>query len=163
MKHWIQNHVSFSPAEDEEDDGWRWRSWSVERALQKKLSQPIFFSEKWQGCTVPLLICKLLQKWSFQIWRNHSTCYTHQLIVYSIMSNPHTWFVGLRLGWLPSSGKQELSSPSPGTEGSRTDGRYTGCFRITVKSKTRRIRPLFRLKWFSQSFLGSILRDILIY
>ena len=35
MKHWIQNHVNFSPADDEEDDGWRWRSWSVERALQK--------------------------------------------------------------------------------------------------------------------------------
>ena len=38
----------------------------------------------------------------------------------------------------------------------------TGCFRITVKGKTRRIRPLFHLKWFSQSFLDPILRDILI-
>ena len=40
---------------------------------------------------------------------------------------------------------------------------YTECFRITVKSKTRRIRPLFHLIWFSQSFLDSILRDILIF
>ena len=35
--------------------------------------------------------------------------------------------------------------------------------RITVKSKTPRIRPLSHLKWFSQSFLDLILRDILIF
>ena len=38
----------------------------------------------------------------------------------------------------------------------------TGCLRITVKSKTRMIRPLFHLKWFSPSLLDLILRDILI-
>ena len=41
-------------------------------------------------------------------------------------------------------------------------GVTTGCFRITVKSKTRRIRPLFHLKCFSQSFLDLILRDIFL-
>ena len=40
------------------------------------------------------------------------------------MSNPHTSSAALRPGWLPSSGKQELSSPSPGMEGSRKDGSY---------------------------------------
>ena len=39
----------------------------------------------------------------------------------------------------------------------------TGCFRITVKSKTQRNRPLFDFNWFFQSFLDSILWDILIF
>ena len=36
-------------------------------------------------------------------------------------------------------------------------------YTITVNSNAQRIRPLFHFKWFSQSFLDSILRDILIF
>ena len=50
----------------------------------------------------------------------------------------------------------EHSFPPPNTPNAFGIVILTICFRITVKSKTRRIRPLFHLKWFSQSFLDSI-------
>ena len=59
-----------------------------------------------------------------------------------------------------------IKNPNWGEQYSLSDPGTIIAYRVfhnTVKSHTRRIWPLFHLKWFSQLFLDSILWDILIF